>query len=76
MIHWSHYSNFKEAEFACQCGCGKADMDPGFISKLQQVRTVIARDGNDMPMRITSGFRCAIHNQKVSSTGPNGPHTK
>ena len=58
MINWSHYPNFTEAEFACQCGCGKADMDHGFISKLQQVRTAI-----DKPMRITSGFRCEIHNQ-------------
>ena len=70
MINWSHYPNFTEAEFACQCGCGKADMDPAFMGKLQQVRTAI-----DMPMRITSGYRCPDHNDNVSSTGRTGPHT-
>lgn len=28
-----------------------------------------------VPMRISSGYRCATHNMEVSSTGPEGPHT-
>ena len=28
-----------------------------------------------VPMIITSGYRCPKHNQKVSSTGADGPHT-
>ena len=27
------------------------------------------------PLSITSGYRCSDHNDKVSSTGPTGPHT-
>ena len=27
------------------------------------------------PLKLSSAFRCAKHNQEVSSTGPNGPHT-
>ena len=28
------------------------------------------------PLRVSSGLRCPAYNQQVSSTGPNGPHTK
>jgi uncharacterized protein YcbK (DUF882 family) len=36
---------------------------------LQQAR-------NDLgPLSITSGYRCSEHNNNISSTGPNGPHT-
>jgi uncharacterized protein YcbK (DUF882 family) len=27
------------------------------------------------PLIVTSGYRCPQHNQRVSSTGPSGPHT-
>ena len=64
------WSNFTRAEMACKCGCGRADMVPEFMDKLQALRTLYGR-----PMVVTSAFRCIEHNIKVSSTGATGPHT-
>ena len=69
-IDWESYPNFAEHEFACQCGCGAALMDPVFLGLLQTLRE---RYGE--PMRITSGYRCPEHNARVSRTGRDGPHT-
>jgi uncharacterized protein YcbK (DUF882 family) len=56
-------------EFACKC-CGKSQMDPAFLRLVDELRH---RCG--FPLPVTSGYRCAKHNQAVSTTGPNGPHT-
>ena len=71
MSEWnpSATPNFAPDEFACQCGCGRADMDATFMRKLQMVRDEFG------PMQISSGYRCPAHNAKVSSTGATGPHT-
>ena len=69
-MNWSGYENFSEAEFTCQCGCGQTKMQPQFLDWLQQVRTTLRA-----PMTISSGYRCADHNDAVSSTGREGPHT-
>lgn len=61
---------FTLEEFTCRCGCGQADMNPVFLEWLDELR---ARAG--FPLVVTSGYRCPAHNQAVSSTGPNGPHT-
>jgi uncharacterized protein YcbK (DUF882 family) len=60
---------FKREEFQCK-HCGAEKMDPAFLTLLDELRH---RCG--FPLPITSGYRCPVHNQKVSSTGPNGPHT-
>ncbi len=64
MIDWDDYPNFVEAEFACKCGCGLADMDPDFMRRLQAIRDDFGR-----PMIITSGFRCPAHNDAIGG-GP------
>ena len=69
MIDWGRYENFSEAEFRCSC-CGKADMDAGFLDKLQAIRTAYGK-----PMRINSGYRCPDYNDAVSGSGRDGPHT-
>lgn len=69
-INWDIYSNFSEEEFRCKCGCGRADMDTAFIGMLQNLRWLF-----DAPIQINSGFRCPEHNNAVSSTGLDGPHT-
>lgn len=68
--NWSDYPNFSRGEFVCKCGCDRADMQPEFMKKLQHLRTL-----HERPLRVTSGFRCPEYNQRVSTTGPNGPHT-
>lgn len=60
---------FKMEEFACKC-CGKIIMDSKFLEILDSIREEYGK-----PLKVTSGYRCPKHNQEVSSTGPNGPHT-
>ena len=64
MIDWERYPNFSEKELACRCPCGQADMSPDFMMMLQSLRSA-AR----MPLRVTSGYRCADHNTAVGG-GP------
>ncbi len=45
-------------------------MNKIFLDRLQRIRGIYGR-----PIRITSGFRCPVHNDKVSNTGLVGPHT-
>lgn len=42
-----------------------------FVFKLEKLRVAAG-----FPFKIASGSRCPAHNQKVSGTGPDGPHTK
>ena len=57
--------NFSVAEMACKCGCGKHGKDEEFMRMLQQLRDEVG------PFRISSGFRCEDHNEKISTTGRN-----
>ena len=61
--------NFSFDEMKCKCGCGKADMDRDFMMDLQALREAVG------PLKVSSAYRCPEHNQNVSSTGPDGPHT-
>lgn len=65
-----HSDHFSERELMCRCGCGRADMDPGFLERLE-----LLREHFGSPLVLTSAFRCPEHNKKVSSTGKTGPHT-
>ena len=56
MMDWSLYPNFRKDEFSCKCGCGKSDMQPAFMGRLQALRYAYGK-----PMLITSGYRCADH---------------
>lgn len=51
---------FKPEEFACKCGCGKADASAELQEKLDEARALAG-----VPFIITSGCRCEKHNQKV-----------
>lgn len=63
-------ANFTDAELACHCGCG--GLPPWeFQLELQALRETYGR-----PMRLSSAYRCPEHNDRVSSTGKTGPHTK
>jgi len=61
--------HFSDNELRCKC-CGLATMQPEFMESLERIRVEMNR-----PLKLSSAFRCAKHNQEVSSTGPNGPHT-
>lgn len=67
MINWDKYKNFSEHEFVCSCGCGRADMKPSFMNRLQILRT---KAGFSFP--INSGFRCPEYEESI---GGKGEHT-
>ena len=67
---WEDFEKFPQEEFTCKCGCGRAEMDLTFISELQHLRDYLG-----FPLIINSGFRCPEHNNLVSGSGFNGPHT-
>ncbi|MBS0289290.1 MAG: DUF882 domain-containing protein [Proteobacteria bacterium] len=64
---WEYFS---DDEMRCHCGCKRVEMDPYFMSKLHSLRKLL-----EFPFLVTSGFRCPEYNEKISSTGTNGPHT-
>lgn len=61
---------FSERELQCRCGCKACSMDEDFLRLLDELRGSLGR-----PMILTSAYRCAAHNKKVSNTGIAGPHT-
>ena len=63
-----NWENFKPEEFECQ-HCQLLKIHSGLMNLIQKAR------GDLGPLSITSGYRCSEHNDKVSSTGPTGPHT-
>jgi uncharacterized protein YcbK (DUF882 family) len=67
-MNWADYPDFAETEFKCS-HCGKVNMQPEFMKKLQMLRTAFAK-----PMRITSGYRCPEHPVEIKKT-VSGAHT-
>ena len=51
-------AHFSTDEFRCHCGCGMAIVQPSLIKALEEVRGLI-----NMPLHITSGYRCPAHNK-------------
>ena len=71
-LDWTRYPNFTEAEMRCRgkdCCGGRADMDPDFMDRLQAMRTEAG-----IPFQVNSGYRCPDYNDRISTTGRNGPH--
>lgn len=65
--------HFSETELSCRCGkCEFPGMDEEFMDLIEAVRT---DPGWKRPMVISSAYRCPEHNNRVSSTGYDGPHT-
>ena len=64
------YKYFTEEELKCKCGCDNAAMDPLFMEKMDTLRETCG-----FPFVVTSAYRCPEYNNKVSTTGLNGPHT-
>ncbi len=73
MITWDTIENFKAPEFACRCDeCNSTgyEMNMNFILALDYLRQQLGS-----PMIITSGYRCPEYNDRIASTGRDGPHT-
>jgi len=61
--------NFSDLELSCS-HCDKNHFDQKTLDALQGLR-----DAMKKPLKLSSAYRCSVHNQNVSSSGPNGPHT-
>jgi zinc D-Ala-D-Ala carboxypeptidase len=68
-VDWGRYPNFLREEFTCRCGCGRNEMKPEFLERLQALRSVYGK-----PMAVTSGYRCPQHPKEAAKAQP-GMHT-
>ena len=64
---------FKLSEFACKCGQCESDGSEMQTLLLGKIDALRGRCG--FPFIVSSGYRCPDHNERVSSTGRDGPHT-
>ena len=62
--------NFTREELACH-HCGQMHMPQADIDRLQRLRDRVGHF-----LKVSSGYRCPTHNNAVSKTGHDGPHTK
>ena len=67
-MNWTA-DNFTSEEMACEC-CGKEEMTVEFMAWLQHLRELV-----DFGFTISSAYRCPDHNNAVSMSGFDGPHT-
>lgn len=56
-------TNFYRDEFACKCGCGKVAINLYLVECLQRIRNRF-----NVPITITSGYRCPAHNKVVGGS--------
>ena len=67
--NWNNnWVNFKPKEFECS-HCNILKISSDLMDFIQTARDNLG------PLIITSAYRCQDHNNSVSKTGPNGPHT-
>ena len=52
--------HFTNEELSCRCGCGRAEMDPAFVLRLEAFRRFLG-----FPLPITSGYRCPDWNEEI-----------
>jgi len=56
---------FKMDEFECRCGCGRNEIDPGFVAILDKIRATYY----DRPLVVTSGYRCPEWDKEIGGKG-------
>ena len=65
--------NFSRAEFACKgkgCCGGSAPIAAALVELLQAIR-----DNAGLPITVLSGFRCRLHNERITGAHPDSYHT-
>jgi zinc D-Ala-D-Ala carboxypeptidase len=64
-MNWRNFSPKGDpALFACSC-CEHQGIDFSFVDRLQNLRDIFGK-----PIRITSGYRCAVKDRAVGGSGP------
>lgn len=69
MSDWQFFNYETDSKLACSC-CGEQGMSDQFMQRIDALRADYGK-----PLTVTSGYRCPAYNQRVSSTGEDGPHT-
>ena len=59
---------FTDEETQCHCGCGRNEVNPLLLEKLDELRELIGG-----PIEISCAFRCPEHNAEVGGV-PNSQH--
>ena len=69
-------AHFDRCEFRCKCGCGREDINPELVNKLEQLYAYLARTPTGISaIIITSGIRCPSYSVKVGGYSSDA-HTK
>lgn len=59
-------AHFDRREFTCKCGCGRSNINPNLITKLEELFAYLARTPTGCNcIVITSGIRCPSYSVKV-----------
>lgn len=69
-------AHFDRREFICKCGCGRSDINPELVNKLEAIYAYFARTPTGCrAIVITSGIRCPTYSVKVGGYSSDA-HTK
>lgn len=68
-MSWRFFSYEGDSMLACP-ESGERGMNDAFMRKMDRLRMALG-----VPIRVTSGFRSPEYNEKISTTGIDGPHT-
>ncbi len=69
--------HFKAEEFKCECNGKYCDGYPVVLDKNVLIGAELVRKkGGNKPMQVTSGLRCQKHNDSLTGSIKNSPHTK
>ena len=61
--------NFSRHEWACECGCGFDQLAEPTAELVQKIRDAVGS-----PIKITSGCRCAAHNERIPGSAAKSKH--
>lgn len=67
-------AHFSLKEFRCRCDnpqCLVTKVDVSLVNLLEEIRSHL-----DMPLKITSGYRCEEHNASTKGSAPNSYHVR
>ena len=59
-----HSKHFSRKELSCRCGCGACEMSPELLLLAEKIRVILG----EIPMYVTSAYRCPKHNAKVGGS--------
>nr|WP_321499942.1 D-Ala-D-Ala carboxypeptidase family metallohydrolase [uncultured Dethiosulfovibrio sp.] len=60
----NHSEHFSRQELSCRCGCGACEMKPELLLLAEKIRVILG----EIPIYVTSAYRCKKHNAKVGGS--------